>query len=58
MTNTKAHEDFSCSVDLNMEKLNDSTSDNQSTNDLDLETMDLLTEMLSNYNGTLLIVSS
>ena len=27
------------------------------TNDLDLETMDLLTEMLSNYNGTLLIVS-
>ena len=27
------------------------------TNDLDLETMDLLTEMLSNYSGTLLIVS-
>ncbi len=27
------------------------------TNDLDLETLDLLTEMLSNYNGTLLIVS-
>ena len=27
------------------------------TNDLDLETMDLLTEMLSNYKGTLLIVS-
>ena len=27
------------------------------TNDLDLETMDLLTEMLSNYTGTLLIVS-
>ena len=27
------------------------------TNDLDLETMDLLTEMLSNYAGTLLIVS-
>ena len=26
------------------------------TNDLDLETMDLLTEMLSNYKGTLLIV--
>ncbi len=27
------------------------------TNDLDLETLDLLTEMLSNYSGTLLIVS-
>ena len=27
------------------------------TNDLDLETMDLLTEMLANYKGTLLIVS-
>ena len=27
------------------------------TNDLDLETLDLLTEMLSNYKGTLLIVS-
>jgi len=27
------------------------------TNDLDLETMDLLTEMLCNYKGTLLIVS-
>ncbi len=27
------------------------------TNDLDLETLDLLTEMLTNYNGTLLIVS-
>jgi len=27
------------------------------TNDLDLETMDLLTEMLTNYKGTLLIVS-
>ncbi len=27
------------------------------TNDLDLDTLDLLTEMLSNYNGTLLIVS-
>jgi len=27
------------------------------TNDLDLETMDLLNEMLSNYKGTLLIVS-
>ena len=27
------------------------------TNDLDLETMDLLTEMLSSYKGTLLIVS-
>ena len=27
------------------------------TNDLDLETMDLLTEMISNYKGTLLIVS-
>ncbi len=27
------------------------------TNDLDLETLDLLTEMLSNYYGTLLIVS-
>ena len=27
------------------------------TNDLDLDTMDLLTEMLSNYKGTLLIVS-
>ena len=27
------------------------------TNDLDLETLDLLTEMLSNYRGTLLIVS-
>ncbi len=27
------------------------------TNDLDLETMDFLTEMLSNYKGTLLIVS-
>ena len=27
------------------------------TNDLDLETLDLLTEMLSNYNGTLLVVS-
>ncbi len=27
------------------------------TNDLDLETLDLLTEMLSNYNGMLLIVS-
>ena len=27
------------------------------TNDLDLETLDMLTEMLSNYNGTLLIVS-
>ena len=27
------------------------------TNDLDLETMDLLTDMLSNYRGTLLIVS-
>ena len=27
------------------------------TNDLDLETMDLLTEMLSNYKGTLIIVS-
>ena len=27
------------------------------TNDLDLETLDLLTEMLANYNGTLLIVS-
>ena len=27
------------------------------TNDLDLETMDLLTEMLSGYKGTLLIVS-
>ena len=27
------------------------------TNDLDLESMDLLTEMLSNYSGTLLIVS-
>jgi len=27
------------------------------TNDLDLETMDLLTEMLTNYMGTLLIVS-
>ena len=27
------------------------------TNDLDLETLDLLTKMLSNYNGTLLIVS-
>jgi len=27
------------------------------TNDLDLDTMDLLTEMLSNYQGTLLIVS-
>ena len=27
------------------------------TNDLDLETMDLLTEMLSNFKGTLLIVS-
>ncbi|MDA9742620.1 ABC-F family ATP-binding cassette domain-containing protein [Pelagibacteraceae bacterium] len=27
------------------------------TNDLDLETLDLLTEMLSTYNGTLLIVS-
>ena len=27
------------------------------TNDLDLETLDLLTEMLSKYNGTLLIVS-
>ena len=27
------------------------------TNDLDLETLDLLTEMLSNYKGTLLLVS-
>ena len=27
------------------------------TNDLDLDTMDLLTKMLSNYKGTLLIVS-
>ena len=27
------------------------------TNDLDLETMDLLTEMLANYKGTLLVVS-
>ncbi len=27
------------------------------TNDLDLETMDLLTDMLSNYKGTLLVVS-
>ena len=27
------------------------------TNDLDLETLDILTEMLSNYKGTLLIVS-
>ncbi|WP_320668014.1 DEAD/DEAH box helicase [Prochlorococcus sp. MIT 1307] len=37
MTNTKAHEDFSCYVDLNMEKLNDSKPEGHSTNDQHLE---------------------